>query len=332
MTLFTAIGRVYTRFDDIKWLPSEEEMDNLRSHLAMLERDESVNNLCKAGIQAKVRSLLAMQSSFDVEVDLDLINCDATQLSEDGKKKLLTLMKTLRTELRPIQNLIDKDLMTLEGPNGYWNRLETPNDHRDAIKGKLLPNYETVFSLHREVSRCEELFDYFESCARNCEKKLEKVATMLRMTKKTAESSSLWDPLEYNDKTLKIFKKELSDLQKFYTDNKKILDAFEKRQSLRTELDLMIQKNADKQKLSTNNGAKNLNDETVRKDLEKTLLKTESELHRATEVFKKLHKKPFTIFNVPIQVDAKAEAKLYRMKVQPTEPRLKKPLANATNI
>jgi hypothetical protein len=96
----------------------------------------------------------------------------------------------------------------------------------------------------------------------------------------------------------------------------------------------MILKQADKQKLSKNDGVKDLNNEKIRNDLEKALLKTESEIYRAAEVYKKLHHNQFTIFNVPIQVDEKAEAKLHRIKVRPmpTEPRLRKPLSNATNM
>ncbi|XP_030045524.1 protein regulator of cytokinesis 1 isoform X2 [Microcaecilia unicolor] len=281
---------------DNEAVPSLEELDQFRQHLAALTAEKD----CRKAefISTKRQIILCMEELDhlpDTSFERDVVSEDeeAICLSTENIAALKQLLHQLE-EQKSKNEAICTELRSKI--TALWDRLQIPDEDRDAITIHMTGSKPTTIkALQTELERLDELK------LQNIKQVVQKVRTELTV---------YWDKCFYNEEQRKNFAPffdeeysedllyqhdaELLRLKQYYEVHKELFESVQKwEESWKLYLDL--ERKATDPNRFTNRGGNLLKEEKQRAKLQKSLPKLEEELKAHIEAWEQEHEKEFFV-------------------------------------
>ncbi|XP_013400479.1 protein regulator of cytokinesis 1-like isoform X2 [Lingula anatina] len=281
-------------------VPSEEELNSLREHIASLEEEREKRHTVFLNTKKEIAAILeALDQCPNTSFEKDIINEEeeAFLLSKENMAALKDLHQDLSQKKQDAQDLVEK---LNEQLFWLWDRLVIPQEERSAFKEAnkgIKPK--VIQAIRDEIARCEQLK------LQNIQRFVEGIRTELSnwwdkcfYSKEKREEFTAFNDDNFTEELLEQHDVELSKVRNYYEENKALLDRVHKWQEMWCELKVFEKKAADPNRFHNNRGGALLQEEKQRKKIEKQLPKVEQEVKTAIQQWETEHSKQFLVGGV----------------------------------
>lgn len=280
-------------------LPTREQIAIFNQRLQTLESRKAtayrVFQDKKSRIVTFMRQLES-EPSEDFEGEVVYGNDSEFKLSEENMRKLHALEKCYETKILDRRKYVNDLLNKLQN---LWVRLKEDADYTgNFLRTNPGIGISTVKMLEQEIKRCEI-------------KRRENIPLYIKAVKEEIEN--LWDKccfgkrqrlsfLEFysegfSEELLERYEEEVSSLQKYYCENRCLLDLAMQHKNLWDKFISLEEKSHDKDRLFKNRGGELLKEEKERNRIQKELPKIESEIKKMVRMYEERCKQPFYFYD-----------------------------------
>ncbi|CAI8041453.1 Protein regulator of cytokinesis 1 [Geodia barretti] len=282
-------------------VPSEDELQHYRGLVGRLEKKKARINDRQAEFLALREKVLGLWNELEMEPHEQF---EQQVASGDIRVFVLSSENLIRlnrfyAELEEEATHLEARAHQLRGTiRSLWERLEVPQDHRDAFS-QLYTGHKPkiIASLCEEMSRLNELKK--QHMQKFCEATREELHVvwdqcMYGPRQRREFSAAFTD--EFSEDLLSAHESELDRMRGFYQDNKEIFDLLQKREKLwQQQIELDRQSN-DPNRFN-NRGGQLQKQLKLRKQLEKELPRTERELSGVVTQWEEDHERHFVVLD-----------------------------------
>jgi protein regulator of cytokinesis 1 len=279
-------------------LPSEDELQHYRGLVGRLEKKKNDRQTEFLALREKVLGLwkeLEMEPHEQFEQQVATGDIRVFVLSSEN----LTRLNKFYAELEEEATHLEARAHQLRGTiRSLWERLEVPQDQRDAFS-QLYTGHKPkiIASLCEEMSRLNELKkQHMQKFCAATREELHAVwdQCMYGPQQRREFSAAFTD--EFSEDLLSAHESELDRMRGFYQDNKEIFDLLQKRDKLwQQQVELDRQSN-DPNRFN-NRGGQLQKQLKLRKQLEKELPRTERELRGVVTQWEEDHERHFVVLD-----------------------------------
>lgn len=279
-------------------LPSEEELQEFRTHLEAL-KTEKVERLNKVStMRREIKNFLQiLEVKMFSENDDRLLNHRQIKLNKETFDGLKEMHSRYRDQVVELEDTIDVMKRKL---NSLWDRLNTSPTTRNKFSRYTECAQSTADILRKEVNRCEllkkqniklfveqirkEIIEWWDKC--------------MKSDVQRSRFSNFYSDC-YTDDLLILHEMELEDLKTFYQNNEKIFKLFEDRRILWERMIALEQKASEPGRYN-NRGGQLLKEEKERKTIANKLPKIESLIAELVQAYEEKEHKKFQIYGEDI--------------------------------
>lgn len=267
-------------------------------------RCESIAN-CK--VEAKK---LLLKLGIVCTTDCELLNADYVQPTVDNVEKLKCFLDELHNAFVALNTKIQavkRDVVDI------WKLLDLPMRERKIFMMELGDDASEIslLKLKAEFERCTRIkSSRIPAFIQKVREQLVIYSDKCKKSEDFRHNSIMFDVRIDDQSSLQIHESELRQLKSFYDENAHIFSVLEDRDRLKSQLEVLVSKQADTKDRLKNRGGRLLKEENERKILERSLLKAEAELSKAVGEFEATHKRPFEVNGTAVEHDVNAKTRL----------------------
>ncbi|XP_031419902.1 protein regulator of cytokinesis 1-like isoform X1 [Clupea harengus] len=264
---------------DTDAIPSSQELDGYRGHLATLRAERSRRHAEFVGIK---RQILCCMEDLELEPDTSFerdVVCedeDAFCLSTDNISALQLLLSQL--EKRKIENeaLCASYRTRIQE---LWDRLQVPAEERESFSEHMTASRKkNREALSTEVQRLEELkIQNMQNVVESLREEMAQYWTMCFYSPEQREAFTPYYSEDFTEELLNMHEVEMESLKKYHEDHKDLFTGVNQWHQNWT-LYLELEKKATDPSRFNNRGGNLLKEEKQRADLQKSLPKLEKSL------------------------------------------------------
>lgn len=277
--------------------PTLDQLRELEQNVKFLKAEKMKRLELFQKLQLSIMQLWTdLETTPVTQIEHELCQDNAIEefiLSTDNLDKMTVLQRRLQEEQSHLIQQIDELKKKVES---LWERLETPQDEREAFLNKTSDHTPKVAKLFlKEAERLQEL-------------KRQHMQKFIESIRK--EVVSLWDQCFFGEEQRKVFTAFYSDvfteetlaehehqvatLKNYYNENQEMFKLVEKRQNLWLKKIDFENRSTDFNRLNNRGGAL-LKEEKIRKAVEKDLPKVESEIKKKVKVWEEENETYFMV-------------------------------------
>ncbi|XP_041369390.1 protein regulator of cytokinesis 1-like isoform X2 [Gigantopelta aegis] len=278
-------------------VPTTEQLSELEKHLDARNAEKQDRQMKFVSTKKKIIELFnELECNPDTSFEREIIceDDDSFVLSAENMMALKNLYEELENKndsLKEATLSLWSDLFAL------WNRLDVPEEEREAFKvGKDGHKPAVLEALRAEIARCEALkFENIQRFVDGIRTELQCLWGKCFFNNEQRERFKFMHEDTYTEELLKVHENELEEVKSYYNTYKDLFDKLEKWEALFQERVEIERKAMDPNRYKNRRHNYILQDEKAMKKVQKELPKVEEEVRNAVHEWQQHHKKAFLV-------------------------------------